>query len=223
MQYRDLIYKITSGDTGVQNKDATATDSLEMNDAYTSSTIDAAMIGVVFGSEYDLSSLECINLKYELSRLLTFYFGSNSKKELGLLFYDISSIQSFLKNLPESEFNLYYTPNDDIELETIKALKLTHKNLKNLNKLPQTNLENPDFIQRIHSLVCVNAEIPSSIVEVVPQKSIDVIYLSFNPITTNTRQEKRIAVDRSGWKYNPSSGIWAKNFGNDGLTQIQGW
>jgi hypothetical protein len=221
MQYKDLIYKITSS-----NKTPTKTvDSQEMkkpeiaiNAAKKSVQIKDILIGVMIGDETVLNKGISKALQREVERTLTVLFNSPISDTFSFLPYDKTTLISMLELFPDRNHHFISGREDFNEVKEMKKNKL------NLTVVHASLNTNVDFVNKIDYLVTVNIdEIESSMKSKLDEKNVMVFPLTFRGTEQFSQKEKLVVPDPNGWGYNPASGMWAKYWGNDGSAEIPSW
>jgi len=213
MQYKDLIYKITSTDEPV-SLDKSDDD---VNLAKKSFKTSKYFIGVIAG-KIVLNKGISDALKNEIDRKLTVLFNSPISNEFSFLPYDKIILTSLLDLFPDRNFNYVSTEED---YDSIIEIKKTKMNLSNVFK--STNVDS-DFVDKLDYLVTINFnDINPAMKARLENKNVLIFPLTFYGTANNGQPEKLVSPDPSGWKYNPASGIWAKNWGRDGSAEIPSW
>ncbi len=212
MQYKDLIYKITT-DNSIKKPEND-----DINPAKKSVQLKDILIGIMIDKKTVLNKGISETLKSEISRTLTVLFNSPISDTFAFLPYDKFSLDSTLELFPEK--NIYYLSTND-ELNTIKEIKKTKVNLKLI--LPIINL-NTDFMDKIDYLVTVNIDsIEPSLEQGLKNKGVMIFPMVFKGTSNLSQPEKLVSPDPSGWTYNSSNGLWVKNWGWDGSATIPSW
>lgn len=217
MQYKDLIYKITSENPKPVEKDM-KTMSPDINAAKKSVQVKDVLIGVMIGEDTVLNKGISSALRCEVERTLTVLFNSPISDSFAFLPYDKKSLGAMLELFPDR--NHYFIADKDIfsEVTTLKQQKI------NLKQIFASTNTNEDFANKIDYLVTVNIdELESSLSALLSKRNVMVFPLSYRGTTSISQREKLVVPDASGWSYNPSSGKWIKNWGWDGSQEIPSW
>lgn len=220
MQYKDLIYKITSGSS-------TPTDDVpseemkkdtEVNSAKQSVQVKDVLIGVMIGPNTVLNKGISGAIKAEVERTLTVLFNSPISDTFSFLPYDKTTLIAMLDLFPEK--NHHYNAKKE-ELEEIKKLKQTKLNLKMVYDSVNPN---EDFVKKIDYLVTVNIEKLEPTLEAkLDAKNVMVFPMTYVGTSNSSQKEKFVTPDPSGWVYNAGNGIWMKTWGWDGSQELPSW
>lgn len=220
MQYKDLIYKITSGNNTKDevNSEEMKKETPEINSAKKSVQTKDVLIGVMIGENTVLNKGISDALKREVERTLTVLFNSPISDSFAFLPYDKTTLVSMLELFPDRNHHFISNREDFTE---VKEMKQTKMNLKIVYASMNTNM---DFVNKIDYLVTVNIdEIESSMKSKLSEKNVMIFPLTFRGTENFSQKEKLVSPDPSGWAYNSASGMWVKNWGNDGSASIPSW
>lgn len=220
MQYKELIYKITSGkvdNSHVTDKNIkTTTD--EVNGAKQIVQLKDTLIGVMIDDTLEFTKDISLSLKVEVERTLTVLFSSPISDTFGFLPYDKKTLVSMLELFPEKKHHYIATEEEFDEIKTLKETKL------NLKMIYTTKNLNDDFSKKIDYLVTVNvAEIEPSMKARFDERNVSIFPMTFRNVENYSQKEKLVAPDPSGWAYNSATGVWLKAWGNDGTAEIPSW
>lgn len=212
MQYKDLIYKITTDTTNVKKTE------IDINPAKKSVQLKDVLIGIMIDKNTVLNKGISEALKKEIERTLTVLFNSPIADTFALLPYDKMSLTSILDLFPEK--NIHYLATNE-ELNDIKDLKKTKVNLK---MIFNTTNQNTDFLDKIDYLVTVNIDtLEPNMEQGLKNKNVMVFPMTFKGTSNSSQPEKLVAPDPTGWVYNSANGLWVKNWGWDGSATIPSW
>jgi len=220
MKYKDLIYKITSGNEYTKNSEnqTMKLQSLELNPAKKSVEIKDVLIGVMIDEKTVLNKGISDALKKEVERTLTVLFNSPISDSFAFLPYDKNTLFSMLELFPDR--NHYFISGRD-SFSEVKELKQKKMNLQQV--FASLNI-NEDFVNKIDYLVTVNIdEIDSSMKAKLSKRNVMIFPMSFRGTESFSQKEKLVVPDPNGWSYNSSSGMWVKNWGWDGSQSIPSW
>lgn len=218
MQYKDLIYKITSPNTNTPTPEDMKKPSPEVNTAKKSVQVKDVLIGVMIGAETVLNKGISEALKKEVERTLTVLFNSPISDSFAFLPYDKSTLISMMELFPDRSH--HYVADKD-EYNVVKEMR---KDKLNLKMVYPTVEKNYDFVDKIDYLVTINIdELESTMAAKLKEKNIMVFPMNFRGTKQFSQPEKLVAPDPSGWNYNAASGIWVKNWGWDGSQEIPSW
>jgi len=213
MNYKDLIYKITSrSDDNLdieKNKD--------INPAKKSIQINNLNIGVIADDDLELSDEMIYALKREIERTLTVLFNSPISDQFAFLPFNKRLLEYMIPLFPSRDFH-YVTTRD--EFNEIKKLKQEKLNIKSI--YPSLN-KKEDFLKKIDYLVTLNYEMEETMESYLNSHKIMVFPMSFRNTESFSQKEKLVTPDPTGWSYNSTSSLWTKTWGNDGSQTIQGW
>ena len=213
MKFKDLVYKITSSPNTTIKKDIDN----NVNQAKKSVQLNDILIGVMVGNEIELTDGMLFSLKREIERTLTVLFNSPISDEFTFLPYEESTLKMMIELFPDRNFNYISTRE---EFKSIKALKQEKLNIK---MIYPTLKKKEDFTNKIDYLVTINYKLESSMESALKTNNIMVFPMDFRGTQTFSQKEKLVQPDPSGWSYNSASGVWVKNWGNDGSQSIPGW
>jgi hypothetical protein len=218
MQYKDLIYKITSNKTEVVEPEEMKKDSPDLNAAKKSVQVKDVLIGMMVAPGTVLNK-DIINvLKAEVERTLTVLFNSPISDTFSFLPYDKNTLLSMLDLFPEKNQHYIATPE---EFEEIKKLKSTKLNLKMVYS--STNVSE-DFIKKIDYLVTLNVDtLEPTMKAKLGEKNIMVFPITYKDVANSSQPQKLVSPDPNGWLYNKANGTWSKFWGRDGSQVIPGW
>ena len=219
MQYKDLIYKITSSKIDViDDQEKMKKDSPDLNDAKKALQLKDVLIGVMINSNTVLDKDISNALKVHVERTLTVLFNSPISDTFSFLPYDKNTLTLMLDLFPDKKHH-YLSTNDETEqTKLLKSSKL------NLTMVYNTNNRNDDFVNKIDYLVTVNVDpLETTMQAKLKEKNVMIMPLTFRGIENFSQKEKLVVPDSSGWVYNSANGIWSKNWGNDGSATIKSW
>lgn len=206
MQYKDLIYKITSN-----------TEKKDMNDAKKSVQPVETFIGVMVG-DIVLNKGITDALKTEIDRTLTVLFNSPISNSFVFLPYDIKTLTSFLDLFPDKTNHFIAT---DEQIEELNAIKKNKLNLGNIYRSINVNV---DFVKKIDYLFTINVDVIEQTLKFkLDEKRIMILPLTFRGTNNFSQKEKLVIPDPTGWVYNGAAGTWSKNWGKDGSQTIPSW
>lgn len=219
MQYKDLIYKITSSKpTEVNPNEMKKEQTIDVNPAKQSVQPKDLLIGIIFGDDVVLNKGISEAIQKEIDRTLTVLFNSPISDSFSFLPYDKNTLIAMIDLFPEKKFHYLVTKTESEELSILKKDKL---NLKVL-----TNSENTksDFFNKIDYLVTINVDVlESGIQSLLNQRNITVFPLTFRGTKSHQQPEKLVQPDPSGWVYNKANGLWTKSWGWDGYQELPSW
>jgi len=213
MKFKDLVYKITSSPNKIVKKDLDT----NINPAKKSVQLNDILIGVMVGNEIDLTDGMLLSLKREIERTLTVLFNSPISDEFTFLPYESSTLKMMIELFPDRKFNYISTRDEFKMIKTLKQEKL------NIKMIYPSLKKKEDFTNKIDYLVTINYELESSMESALKTNNIMVFPIDLQEIQTSAQKEKLVSPDPSGWSYNSASGLWVKNWGNDGSQTIPGW
>lgn len=218
MQYKDLIYKITSGGNNKTNSTPMKKEPSEINPAKKSLQTKDILIGVMIGDKTVLNKGISKALKQEVERTLTVLFNSPISDSFSFLPFDKPTLMAMLELFPDRTHHFVSGRDDYKEVKDLKQNKL------NLKTVYASMNVKEDFVSKIDYLVTVNIdEIESSMKAKMDEKNIMVFPMSFRGTESFSQPEKHVLPDPSGWVYNSASGMWVKNWGWDGSQEIPSW
>lgn len=220
MQYKDLIYKITSGNS--TPVDEVPSDEMkkeiEVNSAKQSVRVKDVLIGVMIGENTILNKGISDAIRAEVERTLTVLFNSPISDTFSFLPYDKKTLLSMLELFHDKNHH-YNAPKE--ELEEIKNLKKTKLNLK---MVYDSLNPNEDFVKKIDYLVTVNIDnLEPTLKAKLSEKNVMVFPMTYVGTSNSSQQQKLVTPDPSGWVYNAGNGVWVKTWGWDGSQELPSW
>jgi len=213
MNYKDLIYKITSRSDNNLNIEKNK----DVNPAKKSVQVNNLNIGVIANDDLELSDDMIYALKREIERTLTVLFNSPISDQFAFLPYNKRLLEYMTPLFPSRDFH-YVTTRE--EFNDIKKLKQEKLNIKSI--YPSLN-KKEDFLKKIDYLVTLNYEIEETMKSYLDSHKIMIFPMSFRGTESFSQKEKLVTPDPTGWSYNSASGLWTKTWGDDGSQTIQGW
>ena len=216
MQYKDLIYKITSSNTEKENPDMKKEVSA-VNKAKTSVQTKDVLIGILSDDEVTLTQGSLNAVKREIERTLTVLFNSPISDSFAFLPYSENTLKIMVETLPERQFHYISTKEEYNGINELKKEKL------NIKIIYASMDKNKDFAEKIDYLVTINKEIEPTMKAILDSKNVMIFPMEFRGTENFSQKEKLVAPDPSGWSYNSASGKWVKNWGWDGSAEIPSW
>jgi hypothetical protein len=212
MQYKDLLFKITSSEEIIDNNNRPIN---PIKQKLQSSDI---LIGVMIDEESSLSN-ELLNiLKNEILRTLNILFNSPISETFAFLPYTKNDLNIIVAEFPEKR--IHYIADEEEYME-IKKLKTEKLNITNVYK---SDSKLKEFTTKIKYLVTVNIDIDEMLKNTLQQNDIMVFPIDLLELDSPKNQkEKLVKPDATGWVYNSASGMWVKTWGDDGMQELQGW
>lgn len=214
MQYKDLVYKITStyNETPNMKKEAP-----ETNKAKASVQTKDVLIGIMSDDSVELTQGSLNAVKREMERTLTVLFNSPISDSFAFLPYSEKTLKIMIETFPDKTFH-YISERD--EFSNLKDLKQEKLNLK----MVYASLDkNKDFVDKIDYLVTINKELEPTMKASLDAKNVMVFPMTFRSTENFSQKEKLVMPDPSGWIYNSASGMWVKNWGWDGSQELPSW
>jgi hypothetical protein len=219
MQYKDLIYKITSG-SGV-NTEVTPEEmkaETDINPAKKSVQIKDVLIGVMIDANTVLNKGISSAIKAEVERTLTVLFNSPISDTFSFLPFDKTTLIAMLDLFPDRTHHYVGTKEEMTEVKTLKQSKL------NLKSVTESLNPKDDFAKKIDYLVTVNIDnIEPTLKAILTSKNVMVFPMTYVGTSNSSQKEKLVTPDPSGWVYNPANGVWTKSWGNDGMQELPSW
>ena len=219
MQYKDLIYKITSSSNNtVVTSEEMKKEMPDINPARKSVQLKDVLIGIIMNPETVLNKSIADLLKKEIERKLTVLFNSPISDVFSFLSFDKTTLLSMLDLFPDKNHHYIATENEYKEIKDLKQEKL------NLKMVYPTVEKNFDFVDKVDYVVLINIENMESTMEAkLKEKNIMIFPLNFVDTKSYSQPEKLVKTDPTGWNYNADSGMWVKTWGWDGSQEIKGW
>lgn len=215
MKYKDLVYKITSSNT--KKEPDMKKDTPQVNAAKKSVQTKDVLIGILSDDETELTKGSLNAVKRNMERTLTVLFDSPISDSFSFLPYSEKTLTQMIEVFPDRNFH-YVSERD--EYANVKKLK--HDKL-NIKMIYASMNKNEDFAKKIDYLVTINKEVEPTMKAVLDSKNVMVFPMEFRATKQMSQGEKLVAPDPSGWVYNSASGMWVKNWGNDGSASIPSW
>ncbi len=220
MQYKDLIYKITSG-TSTPTEEVSSEEmkkETEVNSAKQSVQVKDVLIGVMIGPNTVLNKGISSAIRAEVERTLTVLFNSPISETFSFLPYDKTTLIAMLDLFPDRNHH-YNAPKEEVEeVKTLKKSKL------NLRMVYDSINPKEDFVKKIDYLVTVNIDKLEPTLEAkLGEKKVMVLPMTYVGTSNTSQKEKLVTPDPNGWVYNSGSGIWTKTWGWDGSQELPSW
>lgn len=219
MQYKDLIYKITSSSNNtVVTSEEMKKEIPDINPARKSVQLKDVLIGIIMNPETVLNKSIADILKKEIERKLTVLFNSPISDVFSFLSFDKTTLLSMLDLFPDKNHHYIATENEYKEIKDLKQEKL------NLKMVYPTVEKNFDFVDKVDYVVLINIENMEPTMEAkLKEKNIMIFPLNFVDTKSYSQPEKLVKTDPTGWNYNSANGMWVKTWGWDGSQEIKGW
>jgi len=221
MNYKDLVYKITSSGNDrnvIKEPEELKRETQEVNAAKKALILKDVLIGVMVGADIVLNKGIAEALKAEIERTLTVLFNSPISDTFSFLPFDKATLIPMLELFPGKNHHFVYKSE---EAEEIKELKKTKMNLSTVYLSDDVNKA---FVGKIDYLMTVNIDkLEPSMEAKLKEKNIMIFPMVFRGTKQFSQAEKLVAADPSGWGYNSASGIWLKTWGNDGSQEVPSW
>lgn len=214
MNYKDLIYKITSTNVTVQDMKK---DTPDINSAKASVQTKDVLIGILSDDKVILTPGILNAIKNDIERKLTVLFNSPISDSFSFLPYSENTLKIMVDVFPDRNFH-YISEKE--ELTNINELK---KNKLNIKMVYTTTNKNQEFVEKIDYLVTINKEVEPTMKSFLDKKNVMIFPLTFVGTQNTSQPEKLILPDPSGLVYNSASGMWTKNWGWDGFQSLDSW
>lgn len=209
MQYKDLLFKITSGNNQLIQVVNPVKRNLQSSDI---------LIGVMIDTEKELSKPMLVILKHEIERTLTVLLHSPISETFAFLPYSREALDVVVDQFPDKRIHYISEKGEYEEIKELKSSKL------NINTIYKSTTKLRDFTDKIKYLVTVNTTIDKALESTLKQNDIMVFPIDLLELNIPKGQkEKLVKADGTGWAYNPASGMWVKTWGNDGMQELRGW
>ena len=210
MQYKDLLFKITSGNNGQSTQVVNPIkQKLQSTDI---------LIGVMIDTEKKISEPMLDILHSEISRTLTVLMTSPISETFAFLPYTKEALEIIVEQFPDKRIHYISEQDEYTEIKDLKSKKL------NIATIYKSETKLREFTDKIKYLVTVNSTIDKALEATLKKNDTMIFPIDLLEIDApKSQKEKIVKPDGSGWVYNSASGIWVKTWGNDGMAEIRGW
>ncbi len=219
MQYKDLIFKITSQSDVDNSMDNIKKENPDINLAKKSVQPKDVLIGIMSDNLIELTPSMLHYLKIEIERTLTVLFNSPISDTFAFLPYSKNILEVMVDTFPDKTFHFIASEEN---FNNIKAFSKTKLNIKIVY---QSNNINIEFANKIDYLVTINTTLEPTLEAQLKSRNVMIFPMTLTNSKTQSfsQPEKLVKPDTSGWVYNSANGMWIKNWGWDGSQSIPSW
>lgn len=218
MQYKELIYKITSNKQDPVESDEMKKDTSDLNPAKQSVQLKDVLIGIMVSPQTKVTPEIAQLLKSQVERTLTVLFNSPIADTFSFLPFDKNTLITCLDLFADKNHHFIASPE---ELEEVKTLKTSKLNLKMIYNSPNVI---DDFVRKIDYLVTLNIDaIEPTMQTKLSSKKVMIFPVTYVPVENLSQPQKLVSPDPGGWLYNKANGTWSKFWGRDGSQVIPSW
>ena len=210
MQYKDLLFKITSsGNNKLTQVVNPVKQKLQSKDI---------LIGVMIDTERKISEQMLAVMKSEIERTLTVLLHSPIAETFAFLPLTKEALTLMVDNFPNKRIHYISTEEEYSEIKELKSKKL------NIHSIYKSETKLREFTDKIKYLVTINTVMDKVLEATLKQNEIMVFPIDLVGINTpQITKEKIVKPDGTGWVYNSANGMWVKSWGDDGMAEIRGW